>query len=118
MKRTKIVKFIVNNHTIEEIDGDDVTHECVEKIKSSLSVIHNVPFDDIEVDFEDAIKPEVSKTLFVTDKGLQFRADNPYASLRSVDTPLPAFDITADEDFEKFLGLLVKGDIDNAIIFR
>ncbi|MCC6447271.1 MAG: hypothetical protein IT215_01115 [Chitinophagaceae bacterium] len=115
--KSKLYIFLVNGKPVEQIDGKEICHDELVQLKSGLACIHNVPFDEIEVDSQDIIEPEVSRTLFVTDNGLQFRADNPYASLRSVDSPVPSLDIRQSDLFDEFLELILQKDIDNAITF-
>jgi hypothetical protein len=119
MNKTKLILFKVQDKVVEKIEGNEVTIEEVESIKSSIAVIHGVSFDDIDIDTEDIYLPELSKTWIVRDDGmLMAKVDNPYASFREVTGLRPALDITKPELFGEFLELIFQEKFCEAITFN
>lgn len=113
----KIFVFLINNQPVDKLNGDDIYFDTLTQFKRDLALAHQVSEESIEVVPQDVYEQEYSRTLSVTENGLQYRNDNPYASWRPVDCPVPALDISQPELFEEFLELLGEKDIDNAITF-
>jgi len=123
MKKAKLVIFLVQGRPVEQIDGNDITIDETEKMKINIAIMHNVAYDDVEIDFKDIDALDISYTSAIGNSGdwtgkLIFRADNPYASWRIVEGVRPSFDITHDELFDEWLSLLSKGEISKAITFN
>jgi hypothetical protein len=117
MKKSKTIIFKIHGRSIEEIDGDDITIDQAEKMKTNLAIMHCVSYDDVEVDTQDIFTPEISS--------LVVRADGTFMQYKhGIPNPIlvkgisPSMDIYQEELFDEFLGLISKGDIDKAIIFR
>lgn len=123
MKKAKLVIFLVMGKPVEQIDGNDITIDETEKMKTNIAIMHNVAYDDVDIDFKDIDSPDVSYTVAIGNHGdwtgkLLFRADNPYASWRVVEGIRPAYDLTHPELFDEWLSLLSQGEISKAIIFN
>lgn len=81
----KLAIFKVNGQAVEQIEGDNVNLDEIETIKTCLSVKHGVSYNDIEVDVKDVFEPELSQNCIVTDVGLMYRVDRPYAMFVKVE---------------------------------
>lgn len=118
MKKTKLVIFKVHGKPVEEIEGDCITLDQMDIMKSQIAIMHGVSYDDVDIDTSDMMMPEFSATACVTDSGdLLFRSNSPYASWRFGDGVTPALDITKDELFDEFLFLLNEKEFEEAITF-
>lgn len=116
MKKTKIVKFIINGNEVETIDGDEVTIDEVEKLKSALAAKHGIDYSTIEVNVEDGEVPELSDMFVRYDNSLMWQPKHRTYPV-FVTGVRPAMDIHHEELFLEFLDLIAKKEFDKALIF-
>jgi hypothetical protein len=86
-------------------------------MKTNIAIMHGVSYDDVEVDTKDIYTPELSDC-FVRDGGGLMCQPKGRSNPFFVTGISPSMDITHEELFYEWLGLISAGDIDKAIIFR
>lgn len=77
MKTKKVIFFVIDNHSVEELEADETNISDVISLKSSLAVVHGVTFDDVEAITKDVLVPELSETLSVREDGVMVRRGRP-----------------------------------------
>jgi len=117
MKKTKLVTFSIKGKVIEQIEGDFIDLYGVESMKTNLAIIHNVSYDDVELDYKDIFKPELSLSLLVNGLGTLMFKSNEFAAFSPVESVRPSMDINNEDLCLEFLDLIRKKDYDNALIF-
>lgn len=117
MKKSKTIIFKIHGRSIEEIDGDDITIDQAETMKTNLAIMHCVSYDDVEIDTKDIYVPELSQ-LIVRADGTFMQYKNGIPNPVIVTGVSPSMDIHHEDLFYEWLGLISAGDIDKAIIFR
>lgn len=119
MKKSKLIIFLVNGKPVETIDGDEITLDGTQQMKTNIAIMHGVSYDEVEVDTEDVMVMDISNTAAINRIGvLLFRADKSCIFWKTVNGIKPAFDIGYDEQLNDWLSLLSSGNVDNAIIFN
>lgn len=116
MKKTKLVIFKVNGEPKEQIDGNDITIDQVDIMKTNIAIMHGVSFDEVDVDIQDDFLPEISSELIVRADGLFMFRPNPHAIFKPVQGVRPALDLNHPELEDEFLDLVNKRDC-KAFIF-
>jgi hypothetical protein len=116
MKKSKTIIFKIHGRAIEEIDGDDITLDQAETMKTNLAIMHCVSYDDVEVDTKDIFSPELSDC-FVRDNGCLMCQPKGKLNPFFVTGMRPSYDISHEELFYEWLGLITDGKICEAIIF-
>jgi hypothetical protein len=116
MKHTKLIIFKVNGEPKEQIDGNDITIDQMDIMKTNIAIMHGVSFDEVDIDIQDDYIPEISSNLIVREDGLFMFRPNQYAIFKPVEGVRPALDLNHPELFEEFLDLLSKNSCE-AFIF-
>ena len=118
MKKIKLVIFKIHGKPVEHIDGNDITIDEADIMKTNLAIMYGVAYSDVDIDFKDDEVQDVSHTSGINELGkLTFRADNPYASWKLVEGVKPALDIEKEELFYEFLDLIRNKEFNKAITF-
>ena len=116
MKHTKLIIFKVNGEPKEQIDGNDITIDQVDIMKTNIAIMHGVSFDEVDVDIQDEYVPEIASNLIVRADGLFMFRPNEHAIFRPAEGVRPAFDLSQPELEDEFLDLVNKRDC-KAFIF-
>lgn len=110
----------------------DITADKIEKLKSCFAIFYKVDAETIEVLFEerhetvfdkflemvgDIPNPECSKTIFASENGLTFKADNNYSVHQNMTGLKANFDLNTVENLNIFLESISDGNIDGVISF-
>lgn len=110
---------MVHGKSVEEIDGDDITHKGVEDMKCAIAFMHGVSFDDVELEHRTISKPDTSKFSAINDIGrLVFKTSHPRSMWRIVEALESIQNINDGNGFHEFLDHIYKGNIDEAIKFN
>jgi hypothetical protein len=118
MKTKKVIFFVIDNHSVEELEADEANISDVVTLKTQLAAAHGVSFDDVEAIAKDVLVPELSEALSVREDGVMVRRGRPNSFFIPVNGVRPAMDISHEELFYEFLDHITKKEFDNALIFN